>query len=230
MNEELNLVDCIQGDAEWFAARIGHLTGSRIADAIRKPKGKNTGELECRYNLRLELAVERVTNKPAEHYVSAWMERGLELEPLARAAYELRTERETQQVGFVMHPVIVWAGCSPDGLVGDEGMVEFKVPKPTTHAEYLIAECVPEIYQRQMLWQLACCPERGWNDFVSWCPDFPEPLDLFICRLKRDDAKIREMETEAQKFLAEVEATVTQLKEGLEGLLRKSVTRLMERV
>lgn len=226
MNDELNIVECVQGDAEWFAARIGCLTGSRIADAIAKPKRQGTGELECRANLRMELAVERVTNKPMQHFVSVWMERGLELEPLARAAYELRTERETQQVGYVIHPSILWAGASPDGLVGDDGMVQFKVPKPTTHAEYLIAECVPEQYRAQMLWEMACCPGRQWNDFVSWCPDFPEPLDLFICRLERDAAKIAEMEAEAQKFLSEVETTVAQLKEGLEGTLKRSVNRL----
>lgn len=222
---ELNLVDCIQGSKEWFESRIGHLTSSRVAEAVAKRKRNPEIELQSRIDLRLELAVERVTGNISEHYVSRWMEQGREREPLARAAYELRTDMETEQLGFVMHPEILWAGCSPDGLVGEDGMVEFKCPKSTTHATYLLAECVPEIYIPQMMWQMACCPGREWNDFVSYCPDFPEPLDLFICQLPRDEQRIAEMEAEARKFLGEVENTVLQLREGLAGVLRKSIFR-----
>lgn len=219
---DLHIITETQGDAEWFAARIGCLPASRIADAIAVRK-KGNGDLQCRHDLKLELAVERVTNKVSEHFVSQWMVRGTELEPLARAAYELRTGSEVQQTGFILHPSINWAGCSPDGLVGSDGLMEIKVPKPTTHAEYLLGECVPELYQPQMLWQMACCPGREWNDFVSYCPDFPEPLDLFVCRLLRNNARIAEMEAEAIKFLAEVDATVSQLKGGLEVLLQQSI-------
>lgn len=222
-----DLIHIAQGSAEWFAARIGHLTSSRIADATAKRKRRGNGkeitdDLQCRIDLRLELAVERVTQKISEHYVSYWMSRGLEMEPAARFTYEQRTEMETQQVGFVLHPSIHWAGASPDGLVGDEGMVEFKVPKPQTHAEYLLAECVPEIYQPQICWQMACTG-RKWCDFVSWCDDFPAPLDLLVVRLPRDEERIKQMEAEARKFLAEVEATVTQLRGGLEAVLRESI-------
>lgn len=220
---DLNIIDCIQGSSEWFESRIGMLGSSRIADAIRKAKRESTGELQCRADLRIDLAVERITKKPMEHYVSKWMERGTELEPLARAAYELRKEVDVRQVGFVLHPSIQWAGCSPDGLVGNDGLVEFKCPKSTTHAEYLLGEVVPEQYVPQMTWQLACCPGYQWNDFVSYCPDFPEPLDLFICRLPRDEQRIAAMEEEAKKFLAEVEAVTVRLKHGLEGALRQSL-------
>jgi putative phage-type endonuclease len=219
---DLNIVDCLQGSEEWFDCRIGVLSSSRVASAIRKARRETTGELECRVNLRLDLAVERITGKPAENFVSTWMQRGIELEPMARAAYELRTDTRTQQVGFVFHPTIQWAGCSPDGLL-EGGLVEFKVPKPNTHAEYLLGECVPELYIPQMMWQMACCPGYQWCDFVSYCPDFPEPLDLFICRLNRDEELIQRMDAEAVKFLAEVEAMVVRLKSGLEGVLRKSL-------
>lgn len=222
---DLNVIDCLQGSEEWFANRIGLLTSSRIADAIRKAKRESTGELQCRADLRLELAVERITKKPMEHFVSKWMERGAEMEPMARAAYELRTDTRVRQVGFVLHPDrerLAWAGCSPDGLCGD-GLTEFKVPKSNTHAEYLLGECVPEMYIPQMMWQMACCPGYQWCDFVSYCPDFPEPLDLFICRLRRDEKRIAEMEAEASKFLAEVETVVVQLRDGLEGALRDSL-------
>lgn len=226
-----DLTTIVQGSAEWFAARIGHLTSSRIADAVRKRKRKGVlghsveDDLQCRIDLRLELAVERVTQKISEHYVSRWMERGLEMEPAARFAYEQRTDTETEQVGFVLHPDIQWAGCSPDGLVGADGLVEFKCPKSNTHAGYLLAECVPEAYVPQMMWQMACTGRR-FNDFVSYCPDFPEPLDLFVCRLERDDAKIAEMEAEARRFLDEVEAVTLQLKNGLECVLAHSLERV----
>ncbi len=220
---DMNIVCDEQGTQEWFACRIGCLTSSRIADAIRKAKRESTGELQCRQDLKLELAVERVTAKPMAHFVSMWMERGTELEPLARAAYELRKDAEVKQTGFVLHPSIKWAGCSPDGLVGESGLVELKVPKSTTHAEYLLGECVPELYIPQMLWQMACTG-REWCDFVSYCPDFPDPLDLFVCRLQRDGKRIGEMEAEATKFLEEVSALVLRLRGGgLEEVLRASL-------
>jgi putative phage-type endonuclease len=217
----LNVIADVQRTEEWFAARLGCLTGSRIAAAMSKAKRENLVELQVRHNLKMELAVERITGKPAGHYVSRWMERGVEMEPLARGAYTLR-HADVTETGFVLHPRINWAGCSPDGLVGDDGLIEIKVPKPTTHAEYIIGETVPAEYLPQMMWQMAVTG-RKWNDFVSYCPDFPEPLDLFICRLERDEKQIAAMEAEAVKFLAEVEAMVTRLKGGLEGALRASL-------
>jgi len=221
MNLDQPFLDVIQGSREWFEARLGCLGSSIVSDAIAKRKRSNE-ELAARAHLRFELAVERLTNKPMEHYVSKWMERGTEMEPLARAAYEERTGRRTEQVGFFLHPSIKWAGASPDGLIGADGLVEFKCPKNTTHAEYLWAEGVPEEYRGQMMWQMACTG-RSWCDFVSYAPDFPAPLDLFICRLLRDDAQIAEMEAEAQRFLGEVEATIIRLKGGLEGALKASL-------
>lgn len=223
---DLNLVECIQGTQEWFDSRIGMLTASRIADALRRAKRESTGELETRKKLRLELAVERLTKKPADNYVSNAMARGTELEPMARAAYELRTDRITDSVGFVLHPDRVnleWAGASPDGLIGDNGLVEFKCPLANTHAEYLLGEVVPNEYVYQMMWQMACCPGYEWCDFVSYHPDFPEPLDLFVCRLPRDNRLIADMEVMAAAFLSEVADTVERIKGGLEPALRKSL-------
>jgi hypothetical protein len=227
---ELNIISATQLDAEWFAARVGCLTSSRIKDATgqrkRKPKdGTEAPPLQAYLDLRMELAVERVTSKISENYVSNWMERGLEMEPLARAAYELRTDANTQKVGFVLHPNLNWAGCSPDGLVGESGLVELKVPKPTTHGEYLLGEIVPEQYIPQMTWQMACCPGRAWNDFVSYCPDFPAPLDVFICRLQRDGQQIGVMEAQAAIFLKEVDDLCLRLRHGIEGALRESIAR-----
>ena len=217
----MNVIECIQGDSTWFESRLGMLTGSRIADALSKLK--NGGESATRRNMMIDLAIERITGKPTEHYVSEPMQRGLDLEPLALAAYELRTESEVERVGFVLHPRIQWAGCSPDGLVG-AGLVQAKCPLPRTHANYLLAGCVPQEYVPQMMWELACT-EKPWSDFISFCPEFPSPLDLLVCRLERDDAKIAEMEADAVKFLKDVEVTVTQLREGLEGVLKMSAAK-----
>jgi len=222
MTENINIVEGVQRSHEWLQNRLGCLTSSRIADALAKSKRGN-GELQCRADYKLELAVERITNKPVGHYVSVDMQRGIDLEPLARAAYELRTDCEVKLIDFVLHPSIHWGGCSPDGTIDEDGLVEFKVPRPTTHAEYLLAESIPEEYILQMAWQLACCPDRKWNEFVSFCPDFPEPLNIFACRMHRDDALIAYLEQEGIQFLQEVEVLQNRLKRGIAGTLRESL-------
>jgi putative phage-type endonuclease len=219
----MKIIDCGgQRTETWFDWHLGRLTSSRIADAVTKRK-RNPGEpLQAYMDLKLELAVERVTRKPAEHFVSVWMERGTELEPLARATYELRTDAPVSLVDFVLHESNEQFGASPDGIIGDEGILEIKVPKRETHAEYLYADRVPPEYLPQCHWLMACTGLK-WVDFVSWCPDFPEGLDLFVCRLERDEKRIYEMEVEAEKLLAEVEAMVAQLKGGIKEVLRMSL-------
>src|SRR5260221_6816951 len=219
----MKIVDCGgQGTELWFNARLGCLTSSRIADAVARRKRNPKEPLQAYLDLRLDLAVERITKKPGEHFVSVWMERGDELEPLARAAYELRKETTVSTIDFVLHPEIAWAGCSPDGLVGDDALIEIKCPKRNTHAEYLLGEVVPEEYIPQMMWQMACTG-RQFVDFVSYHPDFPDPLDLFICRLPRDNQAIAVMEAEATVFLKEAADLTLRLRHGLEGVLRQSL-------
>lgn len=208
----MNAIECEQGSAEWFQARLGCLTASRVADAIAKLKRKDT-EAMARHDLRLELACERITGKVSEHYISQWMEQGIEREPIARVEYGIRNGLDVETIGFVYHPTIKWAGCSPDGLVGDDGLIELKCPKVETHLEYLLEDKLPDRYLPQMLWQLACTG-RQWNDFVSYHPDMPEDLQLFIKRLPRNEeaeATIKDMEAEAEKFLAEVSEMVKKL-------------------
>lgn len=223
---DLNIVECGgQRTEEWFKNHIGMLTSSRIADAITKRKRDPGTPLQAYLDLQMELAYERISNKNAEHFVSKWMERGAELEPLARAAYEDRSGDWVSLVDLVLHPDrqrLLWAGCSPDGLCGDE-LIEIKCPKPETHGWYRHNECVPEEYIPQMMWQLACCPGYKANVFISYSPEWPPPLDLFICRLPRDEKRIAEMEAEAVKFLADVEVMVKRLKGGIEGALRESL-------
>jgi hypothetical protein len=116
-----------------------------------------------------------------------------------------------EQVGFVVHSKINRAGASPDGLIGDDGLIEIKCPNSSTHIEYILGYTeAPSEYQPQMLWQMACT-ERQWCDFVSFDPRMPEHLQLFVVRFHRDDARIAEMEAEVLKFLAEVDAIIERL-------------------
>lgn len=211
----MNVVDCYQGDAVWFQCRLGCVTSTRVADAIAKLK-RSTGESAARVNMKWEIVGELLTKKPAQHFVSQWMDVGNEREPLARAEYELVTGVSVERVGFVYHPAIKMAGCSPDGLVGADGLIEIKCPKLETHLQYLMESAIPEEYIPQMLWQMACC-EREWNDFVSYHPDVPEPYQLFVKRLHgtpEATALMRGMEAEVAQFLEEVDGMLAKLQDS----------------
>lgn len=205
----MNVIDCVQGSQAWFECRLGCVTSSRVADAIAKLKRKE-GESAARRNLRYEILCELLTKKPSEHYVSRYMEEGKENEPLARTAYELQKDVIVEQVGFVYHNTIKMAGASPDGLVGEDGLIEIKCPKTSTHLEYLICAAVPEEYKPQMLWQMACTG-RQWNDFVSYNPRLPEDLQLLVVRLPRDGNRITEIEASVVEFLEEVDQMLNSL-------------------
>ena len=155
-----------QGTDAWFQARLGKATGSRIADIVAKTK---TGYSTSRENYMAQLICERMTGKVAESYSNSAMQWGTETEPLARAAYEVKTGLTVNQIGFVDHPSILMTGASPDGLVGDSGMIEIKCPNTATHIETLLSGKVPTKYLTQMTWQM-CCTGRHWTDFVSYDP------------------------------------------------------------
>lgn len=209
MNERI--VQCEQMSPEWLALRCGVLTSSKIADAVAIRKRNPAEELACRRNLRFDLVCERLTGKNVEHYMSDYMEWGIENEPLARMSYEVQTGTSVQLVGFVFHPAIEWAGCSPDGWIGEDGVVEFKCPESSTHLRYILAGEIPEEYRPQMHWQLACSG-RQWCDFVSYDPRLPKDLQLFIVRMKRDEKRLFAMESAAEELLSEVEQMLSEIK------------------
>lgn len=207
----MNFLDFPQGSKEWFEARLGCVTSSRVADAVsvlkRKSGDKKAGdETAAREKLRVAMVCELITKKPAEHYVSRWMEEGKEKEPLARAAYSIMRDVYVDQIGFAFHPTIKLAGASPDGLIGNDGVVEFKCPKTETHIRYRLAGVIPPEYLPQCHWLIACC-EREWLDFMSHDPSFPkEELKNFRPpRLYRDDAIIKDMEAQVDRFNQEVQ-------------------------
>jgi putative phage-type endonuclease len=201
-----------QGSAEWFALRCGKVTASRIADLMAKPKEPGKG---MRANYLTQLAVERVTGVPGKTYQNAVMEEAHEWEPKARAFYAFRNGAEVQQVAFIDHYNIPMAGCSPDGLVGAAGLVEFKCPIQTTHYNYLRrgADAVDSGYLKQIQFQMACDPSRKFCDFVSYNDDFPEHKRGLIIRVPRHDGMIAEIEEAVRVFQAEVEQVATWLRD-----------------
>lgn len=202
-----------QGTIEWQMLRLGKVTASRVADVMATVK---EGEAATRKTYRTQLIAERLTGRKEEGFSSEAMRWGVEQEPVARAMYEARTGNFVDQVPFVDHPRIRMFGCSPDGLVGDDGLVEIKCPNTTTHLEYLEANKAPKKYMAQIMAQLAVT-ERSWCDFVSFDPRLPDGLQLLIIRVERDDKYISLMEAEVEKFLDEVSATVAKLEEKAHG-------------
>jgi putative phage-type endonuclease len=202
---------CDQNSPEWLTLRIGQVTASRVKDVVAKLK--KGGESAARASYKLELLAEVLTGRATDHYVSQAMDFGKENEPLARTMYELQNSVDVVRVGYVRHASIPRSGCSPDGLVGDEGLVEFKVPNTTTHLEYLQADVVPEEYRPQMMWQMACTG-RLWCDFVSYDPRLPADFGLFIKRFERDEEAICQMEKEVETFIAELNAMCEKLLAG----------------
>lgn len=199
-----------QGSPEWFAARAGKVTASRVADVIAKTK---TGYGASRANYAAQLVAERLTGRVEQGFTNAAMQWGTDQEPFAREAYEYQAGIFVDQVGFIDHPTIAMTGASPDGLIGADGMVEIKCPNTATHIETLLSGKIPAKYQTQMAWQMACAG-RAWCDFVSFDPRLPSHMSLFVQRYDRDDALIAELEREVSLFLAEVESTVSALQQA----------------
>ena len=201
-----------QRSAEWFAARLGKATASKIADIMATTK---SGYSTSRANYAAQLICERLTGTPTETFSNAAMAWGTEKEPEARDAYAMYRLCEVKEVGFADHPTIPMAGASPDGLVGDDGLVEIKCPNTATHIETLRTKAVPAKYVKQMMWQMACT-DRQWCDFASYDPRMPEEMRLIVIRLHRCADSVAEMEAEVAKFLAEVDEAVAELKQEYE--------------
>lgn len=197
----------IQGSDEWFSARCGKVTASHMDDLMARTK---TGYGASRANYMAQLIAERLTGRPAESYTNGAMQWGLDHEAEARAAYEFFREAQVTEVGFILHPTIVESGASPDGLVGDDGLVEIKCPNTSTHIDALLTLRVPDKYVKQMLWQMACTG-RKWCDFVSYDPRMPERLRLFVMRVELNAEEVKRMETEVLAFLAELNDKIDRL-------------------
>ena len=193
-----------QGSPEWFAARCGLATSSKFSDVLAKGKG------ETRLTYIKKLACERITGRGQDSYKSAWMQRGTELEPQARAMLELDKGFDVVQVGFIKLNDDV--GCSTDGLIGDDAVLEIKCPKHTTHLDYLIDNnMLYADYKEQVQGELFVTGRKKVY-LCSFHPDFPAGKDLIVLEIERDDVFIKKLETEIFTFVHELKKLVKQIK------------------
>lgn len=199
-----------QGSDLWKQLRLGHVTASNIAEIMSK--GKGNAEAIGRYKYKVRLVAERLTGVGAESFTNAAMEWGSEQEQFAAIEYEAAKGVFVEKTGFWPDPEIKWLGVSPDRLVGDDGLVEFKCPNTTTHLSYLFDNKVPSEYFKQIQCQL-WVTGRKWCDFVSYDPRLPKRNQMLIIKVERDEEFIAEMKAEVEKFLAEVESLIIKLEE-----------------
>ncbi len=191
-----------QRSHEWMQSRLGNCTASRFKDVLDFTKAGKEGAKRAAY--RLEVVIERITGVSASHYVSDEMQWGIEQEPHARMAYEALTGSMVLVPGYRRHPTIDKCGGSPDGLVDDEGMIEIKCPKTSTHIKTMLSGDIDD-HQPQMqgyLW----IEDRKWCDFISYDPRLPEGLQLYTRRVMRDEKIIATLECEVKCFLSQVAA------------------------
>lgn len=202
------MADDLQRTADWHAARAGKFTGSKFVDLMARHK--RTGEKLASWgNLIFQIVVERMTGIQEEGPDSFSLRWGREVEPYAREAYELETGLLVVDSGFVAHPLYPFAGCSPDGLIGNDGGLEMKSPKDSAVHLGRFLTGMPEEIRPQVqgcMWVTG----RDWWDFVSYDPRMPESHQLLRIRIARDDAYIAELE--ANVLEAEAEAQELQLK------------------
>ena len=160
--------------------------------------------LEARKKYQYELMAERMTDSMVERYVTPAMEHGIVTEPMAKGRYEELTGQLIENCGFALHDTIEFCGASPDGLIGNDGLIEIKCPTSTTHIEWKLAGVVPEKHKPQMLLQLAvtgrkCC------DFMSFDPRLAEDAQVLIRRFEPSPDEIKEVEDHARRFLGELD-------------------------
>jgi putative phage-type endonuclease len=198
-----------QQSPEWFSARLGKVTASRISDVVAKTK---TGYSASRKNYMMQLLCERLTGRKEDAYVNAAMQRGTELEAIARSAYEVDKGVMVQEVGFVPCPVIPMAGASPDGCVGEDGLLEIKCPNTAQHVEFLRTGKIDPGYELQMLFQMICT-QRKWCDYVSFDDRLPEELQYKCVRFNYDEKAAMEVLIEVEKFLAELDSLEAEMKQ-----------------
>ena len=198
-----------QGSEAWKLLKVGKVSASRMADLLAKTK---SGASASRAKYMAQLLCERMTGQPTEFFTTAAMQRGTEIEPVARAAYEAENLTSVEQVAWVEHPTIPMAGCSPDGLVGEHGLIEIKCKEIHNHLDSILNDKIDPDHQAQMFWQM-CCTGRKWCDYVCFDDRAPEGLQLFVKRLHRDEEKIKQMEDEVRTFLKDLESMIQKLNE-----------------
>jgi len=195
--------DIDQSSDDWLVLRMGFVTASRFKDVMAKGAGKT------RKSYMVEIASEIITGQREEKFNSSYMEWGTETEPQARAMYELETGYKVDEIAFA-HFDDVKIGCSPDGLIGDDGLVEFKCPKTTTQIETYLSGKMPAGHKAQVQGQLWVM-ERQWCDFVSFDPRINGVSGYFMQRIERDDEYIEQLGIECDVFIKELNEMIEKL-------------------
>jgi len=193
-----------QGTEEWLKKRLGKITGSTIHKIMSLKENSST-----RAKLLQDLTLERISGSPTKNIVTGPMARGLELESEARNAYELKNQKVIL-TGFINHPTIKEAGASPDGLVGEDGIIEIKCLNIKNHNEIVNKQTLPKQYNLQIQFQLACT-NREWCDFVAYHPESDHPL--YVKRVLPEYDLIKEIHEKAIIFVGEVEEKYRAMKE-----------------
>jgi len=201
----MKILEMEQGTQEWLEARLGCPSGSGFSKLITA-SGTPSSSAESYIN---DLIAELITGESTPFHVTEWMQRGTELEPFARMNYELETDREVTEVGFCMHDILR-CGVSPDGLIGDDGGIEIKCPKPSTHVKYLRKGTLPSEYKAQVMGCL-WITGRQWWDFMSYHPQMPN----LLIRVHRDDEYINQLERLVTHACQIIEKEVAEIKEKL---------------
>ncbi len=200
-----------QRTAQWFQARLGKVTASNIYNVLSKTaKGLPTSKYE---DYKIKLITERLTGETSPHYETEDMRWGIEHEEDALKEYAFIYDTEISQCGFIQHPTLKMAGASPDGLIGENGLIEIKCPRSANHMRFCIDNEIKPEYHAQMQFQMACT-ERQWCDFISYDPRFTgdsSHLRMKIKRIYRDDKQIEQINQAVQAFLAEIEREIKQL-------------------
>jgi len=196
--------DIIQGSQEWIDVKLGIVSSSNFVKVLAKGKGQ-TRKLYMR-----KLVAERLTGELQVSYTDKNMEDGIELEPAAREYYELLNDCTVEEVGFVKRDDNV--GTSPDGLVGNDGLIEIKCPIPSTHIDTLLADKMQTCYIPQVQGQL-WITERKWCDWISYCPAVSK-RPFYCVRINRDETYIKELAIQVTIFVGELKKMVEQITES----------------
>lgn len=200
-----------QNTTEWLQARAGKITASRMCDVMAF--GKRDGKpLKSRQDYIGDIVAELLTGEPKEQVKAKPLDWGHDVEAAARAAYEAETGEVVQQVGFMVHPLLPYIGCSPDGLIGGDGQMQIKCPNnPAVHIATL-RDGMPEEHVAQVQGEMFVTG-RAWSDFVSFDPRMPEYLRLYRQRIPRDEAYIEQLAASCESLWAEVQTYINYLNE-----------------
>jgi hypothetical protein len=207
----MRIIECNQRSAAWFQAHCGIVTASSMAAVLAfTQKGEPKAERKTYFRQKLAELLTGIAIQ--DNYVSREMLEGIEKEPLGIAAYERQEDVMVEPVGFTLSDEVERLGYSPDGFVGDDGLVEGKCPKPGTHLQYVLDGCIPDMYLAQIRTGL-CVTGRSWCDFFSFCPEVPKPLQLMVIRFERTDADMEIVANGANRFNGEINAAIERLRE-----------------